>query len=456
MVRVSYLKNYSIYTDKELANSPSREVFGSIADTKTLPSIDLIDCEISRKISELLDSLVPLLEDAPQKTINLQEKYNYLTKYGTQILCLFVPDLGCSYLSCNFESLTGQVSNAHLGDNFFELLHHDYRDKLRNMLLEPALQEIEEKTVQLLRCRLQHADGKYYWYEFTLHTKATEYVCIIENINENIQTQNTLQKARLEAELALRSRSEFLANMSHNLRTPLNAVIGFSQIIESGILGKVDNEHYNEYNRHIKESGYDLLAKIEDLLEIANIDAGRISLEREEVFVDDLIKQVMHTQSHHATAARVSISYIPKGNMLLFVDRLKLQHILGHLLTNAIKFNHVGGEVGIEISRGENNGLKIAVHDTGSGITDLKCHDIREAMQHDNCWTAKNSHHIGIGLALTKEFVGLHGGEVEITSSLGIGTTISITLPRTCLRIMSAKKMDYKVETVNKKQLENG
>lgn len=405
------------------------------------------DVALQQKASALLDELAPQLENDVQKNLQCEvssgEKYEYLAEYGTQILCLLGASDGCTYLSRNFEKLTGHHVAMQHGDAFFALIHSDFREKLRSHL--PACNSALEP--QDLRVKMQHGDGKYYWYQFTIYHSAdavrgAEYVCIIENINESMKVQSTLQKAKLEAELALRARSEFLANMSHELRTPLNAVIGFSQIMESGILGKIENPHHAEYVRNINESGHDLLTKIEDLLEIADIDAGRIALAREEVYTNDLIKHVLQTQAHHASAKQVKLSYMPRGDMLLFVDRLKLQHILGHLVANAIKFNRIGGEVAIEISRAEKNGICISVHDTGDGMNDIKCHDIREALSQENCWTAKDSHHIGIGLALTKEIVDLHDGVVEVSSRAGVGTTISVILPRSCLRISPIRKKE--------------
>ena len=356
------------------------------------------------------------------------KKYAYFTQYGSQILCLFTPRDGCTYLSANFETLTGQKIDTQYGKGFFESVHSDYHGKLRDAVIAAAAKP------QSLRCKFQHGDGKYYWYQFTLHKEAAEYVCIAENIHEHMQTQQTLQKAKLEAELALRARSEFLANMSHDLRTPLNAVIGFSQMIENGTFGKINVPQYVDYVRHINESGYDLLAKIEDLLEIANIDAGRVSLDRDEIHLSSLIKQVLDSQRHHAEACGVTLAYHPKGDVLLFVDRLKLQHILGHLVSNAIKFSPHAGTVVIEVARAQ-NGLRLSIRDNGMGMSSLQCHDIREALAQENCWTAKNSHSIGIGLALTKEFIALHGGDIAIESQVGVGTTIAITLPRDCIRI---------------------
>jgi PAS domain S-box-containing protein len=418
------------------------------------------DAALLEKANTLLDECTYLLKDTPGNTTSAQgsakdkyaeEKYKYLTEYGTQILALFTPSGNCTYLSRNFERLTGHKIDSGLDSVFFKLIHPDFRERLKNTL-NPVGVAAQTAPAQVMRLKMQHGDGKYYWYQFTLHNKPEHYICLIENIHEHMQTQSTLQKARLEAELALRARSEFLANMSHELRTPLNAVIGFSQIMERGVFGKIENPQYSGYIRHIQESGHDLLAKIEDLLEIANIDAGRVSLNCEEIYVNDLINHVINAQLHHAQDAKVSLSYVPRGNPLLFVDRIKIQHILGHLVANAIKYNNAGGEVTIEVGRDGKSGIRLSVHDDGVGINELKCHDIRESLQQENCWTAKNNQHIGIGLALTKEFAALHGGSVEISSSNGIGTTVSITLPRECIRMVASRKDD----NIKQLELENG
>lgn len=374
-------------------------------------------------------------------SLSPQEKYDYLSEYGSHILCLMNADKGCTYLSKNFETITGHPYAAQLGNNLYDIIHRDYHTRLHEILNAPTA----DKKPQQLRCKLQHADKKWYWYLFLIHPKREgeqgEHVCVIENINDNMVTQNTLQKARLEAELALRSRSEFLANMSHELRTPLNAVIGFSQIIESGIFGHVDNPQYMEYIRHIQESGFDLLAKIEDLLEIANIDAGRVTLTKEEVYAGDILRLVTEAQGHHANAAKVSLNVAPaQKDLLLYVDRLKLQHILGHLVANAIKFSQPGTIITLEAAPSP-HGLEIRVRDTGAGIPEDKLGAIVVALQEDNCWTTvSDNRSIGLGLALTREFVALHGGQVSVTSKASEGTMITIELPRECIRSASTKQ----------------
>jgi signal transduction histidine kinase len=369
-----------------------------------------------------------------------QEKYDYLSEYGAHILCLLSTEKGCTYLSKNFESITGHPCAERLGDNLYDIIHRDYHGRIHELLQVP----VTDTQPKQLRCKLQHADKKWYWYLFLIQPKRGgaegEYVCVVENINDNMVTQNTLQKARLEAELALRSRSEFLANMSHELRTPLNAVIGFSQIIESGIFGKIDNPQYMEYIKHIQESGFDLLAKIEDLLEIANIDAGRVTLDKEEVYVSEILRLVLEAQTHHALAAKVILNFdASQKDVLLYVDRLKLQHILGHLVANAIKFSKAGSTITLRATPSQ-HGLEIGVHDTGAGIAEDKLDAIITALQEDNCWTTVNDNHsIGLGLALTREFVALHGGQVNVTSKPTEGTSITIALPMECVRTTPAK-----------------
>ncbi len=377
------------------------------------------------------------------------EKYEYLAEYGTHILCLLNAHTGCTYLSRNFNTITGLDNQSFYGTSLLSIMHADYHESFERI----THQTIPESEPMQWRCKLQHADQKWYWYNMLIHSKhggkANEYVCIMENVHEMIQTQSTLQKSKLEVELALRSRSEFLSNMSHELRTPLNAIIGFSQIIESEIFGKIDHPQYRDYIRHIHESGFDLLAKIEDLLEIANIDAGRVSLSPEKVHINEIFRHVAETQSHHAMSAQVTLTTRCSPNdIMLFVDRLKLQHILGHLVSNAIKFSPQDTSISLSAVATE-NGLNIYVQDTGTGMTSRKLNAITMAMQEDNCWSvAHDNQSIGLGLALTREFVVLHGGEVSVDSRPAEGTTITISLPKECVYQTVVEDVEYEEQAV--------
>jgi cell cycle sensor histidine kinase DivJ len=380
---------------------------------------------------------------AYKEQISPEDKYAYLTDYGTQILALFSAEGNCTYVSRNFETITGHAKDAAAGDAFYSLVAPESRERLQELV---RLQH-SNHAPQIIRAKLGHANQKNEWYMFMLHPKKNaaqqEIVCVIENIHENILAQNTLQKARMEAELALRSRSEFLANMSHDLRTPLNAVLGFSQMITEEVIGKIDNPHYMEYARHIQESGYDLLAKIEDLLEIASLDAGHVTLDRSCVKLGDILKHVVDAQSHHTQIKKVKLVYDATNNATeLFVDRVKIQHMLGHLINNAMKHSKTTSKINIRTSKLKDGGFRLRVTDNGCGINDIRLSQVKDALAEKSCWSSKHNQGIGLGLALTKEFVELHGGTLEVESTIGEGTTVDILLPRDC--VMGAHtKVDY-------------
>ncbi len=387
---------------------------------------------------------VRIEDDATNDFLSPKEKYEYLSEYGTQILAMLSVGNGCTYLSKNFETITGNLPEDCVNLGFYDIMQKDYHERLHE-LLELAT---HENKAQTLHCKLKHDNGEYQWYSFTIHPAkqkdAGSCVCILENIHESVQAQATLQKAKMEAELALSARSEFLNNMSHDLRTPLNAVIGFAQIIETEMFGEV-NSQYLEYAKHIQESGYDLLAKIEDLLEIANIDSGRVRVDKVDVQLNELLKHAIATQAHHAATAEVFIEYAPppSGDIALHVDRTKLQHIMGHLIANALKFSHRGGKVTIEAEVDAEGQFVLRVCDHGIGMSKSKLGDIIEALKESNCWSIGNTGNIGLGLALTREFVALHGGEISLQSATGDGTTVEIRLPESCVRETQRKQPFY-------------
>lgn len=377
-------------------------------------------------------------------SLSPDDKYAYLTEYGTQILVLFSAAGECTYVSRNFETITGYGKEAAAGHAFYSLIAPDARERVQELV---RLQH-SSNTPQIIRAKLAHANNKSEWYMFMLHPKKhagqQEIVCVVENIHDNILTQNTLQKARMEAELALRSRSEFLANMSHDLRTPLNAVLGFSQMITGEVLGAIDNPQYMEYAKHIQQSGYDLLAKIEDLLEIASLDAGHVTLDKSCTRVGDLLKQVVDSHTHHTNAKKIHLNCDASNNTAeLFVDRVKIQHILGHLVVNAIRHCKAGDHITIRTNKLKNGGFRLRVTDNGSGIDDVRLAQIRNALAEKSCWTSKHNQGIGLGLALTKELVELHGGELLLESAPSKGTTVDIMLPRDCVWGGQPAKIDY-------------
>ena len=239
-----------------------------------------------------------------------------------------------------------------------------------------------------------------------------------------------LRRAKEEAELASRTKSEFLANMSHELRTPLNAVIGFAEIMESEVFGPLGDPHYNEYATDIRDSGQHLLNLINDLLDVAKIEFGKVELVEENVDLADILDACMRLMRDRADQAAVELTaHTPPRLPSLRADGRRLKQILLNLMSNAVKFTPSGGQVTVRLTLPKEGGLRIAVSDTGIGIAKQ---DLAKALQPfgqiDSRMTRKYQG-TGLGLPLTKSMIELHGGSLQLESAVGRGTTAVLWLP---------------------------
>ena len=230
------------------------------------------------------------------------------------------------------------------------------------------------------------------------------------------------------AQNANREKAEFLANISHEWRTPLNAIIGFSDMMKQNAFGPLGNEKYTEYCEDINKSGTYMLAFINDVLDMSEIEAGRFQLDKETFDATDVINDCIDGKMADAEQNGITIdSEISKG-IELNADRRVVKQVIHNLLTNAIKFNQTGGSVSI-VAKTQNNNLSINVSDTGIGIaSDLLKEVCKPFKQVQNQFT-KNHTGSGLGLAICKSVVEMHQGELTITSALGKGTTVTIELP---------------------------
>jgi signal transduction histidine kinase len=238
-----------------------------------------------------------------------------------------------------------------------------------------------------------------------------------------------LAKARDEAERASRARGEFLANMSHELRTPLNAILGFSEILQRGLFGPLGDKRYGEFASDIYQSGKHLLEIIGNILDLAKIDAGKLELYEDDVDIVETMQSCGRLISESAEAAGVTFTVErPSEPYYLKGDQTRLRQILLNLLSNAVKFTPAGQSV-VLAGRALDNGFQIRVVDSGIGMT---AEEAREAMQpfHQiDSSLARRYQGTGLGLPLTKSLVTLHEGTLEIDSTPGRGTTVTVWLP---------------------------
>jgi len=233
---------------------------------------------------------------------------------------------------------------------------------------------------------------------------------------------------KTRAEEASQAKSKFLANMSHELRTPLNAIIGFSEIMESGMFGPLGTDKYVEYCSDIRGSGQYLLDVINDVLDMAKIEAGRLRLEPEHLALEPLISETMRVVSGRAEEKNVTLASEIAPDLTLDADRRAVKQIALNLLSNAVKFTADGGRVTLR-SKAVKDCLLLGIADTGIGIARDALKRLGRPFEQVEGQLTKSHQGSGLGLAIAKSLVELHGGRMRIRSRVGAGTVVLVWLP---------------------------
>jgi signal transduction histidine kinase len=250
-----------------------------------------------------------------------------------------------------------------------------------------------------------------------------EYVAL----RQREEAEREARRARDLAEAATRAKSEFLASMSHELRTPLNAIIGFSDVLSQGMFGDM-NEKQTEYSRDILSSGQHLLSLINDILDLSKIEAGRMELEVTNFHLPQAIDDAMLLMRERAARRGIGLDrQIDERLGEIRGDQRKVKQILLNLLSNAVKFTPESGHIGVRAALVERT-AEISVTDTGIGIAPEDQEAVFEEFKQVGT-TSKKIEGTGLGLALCRKFVELHGGKIWVKSQPGQGSTFTFTLP---------------------------
>src|SRR5262247_2605207 len=215
--------------------------------------------------------------------------------------------------------------------------------------------------------------------------------------------------------------------MSHELRTPLNAIIGFSEVLSEGMFGEI-NEKQTEYLKDILESGQHLLSLINDILDLSKIEAGRMELEATDFDLPSAIENALILVRERAGRRRIMLGRSVDERLgTIRADERKVKQVLLNLLSNALKFTPEGGRIDVRAGL-QDGSAEISVTDTGVGIAPEDQEAVFEEFRQVGT-AAKKVEGTGLGLALSRKFIELHGGKIWVKSAVGAGSTFTFTLP---------------------------
>ena len=329
------------------------------------------------------------------------------------------------------EELLGFSRDELLGKNDFDFFPAEEAEQFvtadRRTLRDRHLVDIPEETIQTRAKGSRH-----------LHTKKIPILDangepafllgISEDITDAMLVREALRQAQEEADAANLAKSRFLASMSHELRTPLNAILGFSELLSDDKAGQFDEATRSRFLESIHSSGTHLLQLINDILDLSKVEAGQMELHLQPVELGTVIADVRSTIEPLARMKAIVVNTDPFPEFTLIADRTKVRQMLLNLVSNAIKFTPRGGRIDIRVRRIE-LWVDIAVHDTGIGIAKEDLSRLFKEFQQLDAASGQRQEGTGLGLALTRRFAELHGGQVSVESEVGGGSTFTLRLP---------------------------
>ena len=252
--------------------------------------------------------------------------------------------------------------------------------------------------------------------------------CVCRDITERKRTEQELLHAKLTAEAASRVKSDFLANMSHELRTPLNSIFGFSQMLNDKIPGEL-NEKQSRYLSNVLKSSEHLIELINNILDLSKIEAGEMKPHYERFRITDLIDETVTSMQPAAKKKFIDIeTEIQTNGMEIYADRKKIKDILYNLLSNAIKFTPENGKVFVRtVCRTDK--LQVSISDNGIGIPKNDQQEIFKPFKQADSFLTREFEGTGLGLAIVKRYVEAHGGNIQVESETGKGSTFTFVIP---------------------------
>ena len=371
-----------------------------------------------------------------------EEKYRSLIDHIPDVVWTADANRDLIYISGNAVKVLGYSAEEFLGGQMWlDRIHPEDAARV-GQAYQKLFSDGEKFDVEYRICR---KDGGWIWlHNRALTTRPGEGIMcadgIFKDITQRRQAEAALQHAKEAAESANLAKSRFLANMSHELRTPLNAIIGFSEILADKTFGDLNDRQF-KYSNNILNSGRQLLPLINDILDLAKVEAGRVELVRNTFSVAQALSEVQTIVKTLANKKNISLEFEAAPDLpSLFADEAKFKQVMYNLLSNAIKFTPDGGKVFVTAAiqnstsadaspAGES--LRVAVTDTGIGIKVSDRERVFKEFEQVDSSYGRQQQGTGLGLALTKRLIEMHGGRIRVESEgvEGKGSTFTFLIP---------------------------
>lgn len=342
------------------------------------------------------------------------------------------PDLRFTHFSKRSEDVVGVPISFHIGKTREEIAGEAATtDKWKS-----HLKDLEDhKPFSDFRYHREGPDGQLHYLSATGKPVFDDngdfqgYIGVGTDLTKQRKYEMQLQYAKEEAENANRAKTEFLANMSLELRTPLNSIIGFAEVLKLQMYGSLGHENYSEYAADIHGSGIHLLRLISEILDVSKIEANQFDISEEEIDLAKLIQSSMRIVRERATSAEIVLSHEISGERALVLgDEVRLKQIILNLLTNAIKFTPPRGKVKAKVFF-DDGAAVLQISDTGVGISKKDMPKVLAPFQQVGVDHNLATEGTGLGVYLSKRLTELHGGTFSIQSDVGEGTTVTVKFP---------------------------
>ena len=370
-------------------------------------------------------ALSHLIEVSTQELNRQKEEFRTIFEQSKGAIAIIEPEEG-RFLKVNpaYCEMTGYTQE--------ELLRMRCADLTRSEYLENSQQAIKEVLEHghlenyTKECRRKDGEFITVSLSMSLLSNPRRILINVQNITQWLRNQQALEKAKRKAEEATRLKSAFLANMSHEIRTPMNGIMGLAHLLAQSHL----NPSQKEYVQIIENSAKNLLEIISDILDFSKVEAGKLTLEKAEFDLFEMIEEVLAViePKIREKNLELSVHYDLELGKRFLGDRLRIAQVLTNLLSNAVKFTEEG-EISLRIERSDTDRVKIEVRDTGIGMSpEILARLFRPFTQADVSTTRRYGG-TGLGLSISKQLVEMMGGKIEVESAPGEGSTFRFELP---------------------------